>query len=256
MFFILSKILVFLIRPLNWAVILLIVSFFLKSKKRRHHARIGSAAILLFFTNPLIINQLVLHWEAPPVQISELRDTADYAIILGGYFGGDRQFSEKLPQFGTAINRFMSTFQLYKMGHVRKFLLTGGEGSLFGQARNESDEIHDLLRELGVPEADILVENKSRNTHENALFTKNLLDKTAPNATCLLITSAFHMPRAVLCFEKVGQKTTPFPVDFMGKPFKFSPKHLFEPDDTAFDKWNLLLKEWAGIVAYKVKGFI
>ncbi len=256
MFFIISKLLAFLLKPLNWAVILLVVSFFFKTKKRRHRSRLAAAGILIFFTNPLIINQLSLRWEAAPVELSELRDTADYAIILGGYFGAEVQSTAGLPQFSLPVNRFISTFQLYKMGRVRKFLLTGGGGTLFGSGPNEADEVHAMLRELGVPEADILVENQSRNSRENALFTKNLLDKTDPGARCLLITSAFHMPRAVGCFEKVGLKTTPFPVDFYGKPFRWRPSHLIEPDELAFMKWNALIKEWIGLAVYKIKGFV
>ncbi len=256
MFFILSKLFVFLLKPLNWAIILLLVSLFLRTKKWRARTRISAAAILFFFSNPFIVNQLALAWEMPPRQISEIPDSVDFAIILGGYYGSDLQATEGLPPFSMAVNRFISTYQLYKMGRVRKFLLTGGAGGMFGNKQNEADKVHDLLRSLGIPEADILVENQARNTRENALFTKILLDKTKPGASCLLITSAFHMPRAVMCFEKVGQKTMPFPVDFYGKPFQWRPGHTIEPDDLAFFKWNAIIKEWMGIAAYKIKGYI
>ena len=257
MFFIISKLLVFLTKPLNWAVGLLLVSFFLKTKKLGHRCRVAAAGVLVFFSNPLIINELALHWEAPPRQISEIRDTMDVAIILGGYYGADEQASDGLPQFSSAVNRFISPYQLYKMGLVRKFLLTGGGVNIFGKKSvGEAVLVHDMLRQMGVPESDILVENESRNTRENALFSKKMLDEKAPGAKCLLITSAFHMPRAMRCFDKVGQKYRPFPVDFLGKPFQWKPSLIFEPDEKAFDKWGNIIKEWVGLVAYKMKGFI
>ena len=93
----------------------------------------------------------------------------------------------------------------------------------------ESINTKQFLIRLGVPTADILMETKSRNTHENALFSKEIL-KTATqekDLNLLLITSTFHMYRAEKCFKKVGLITTPFSVDFHARNrFVFHPSDL------------------------------
>ncbi len=257
MFFILSKLLAFLLKPLCWAVILLVASFFIKRRNWAHQCRVAAAAILVFFSNPLIINQVAMAWESPPRQLSELRDTAEYAIVLGGYSNLENQNTPGLVQFTMSGNRLTSTYQLYKMGLVRRFVLTGGSSALYGKKRGgEAAEVHEMLLKIGVPEADILIDNESRNTYENALFTKRLLEKSPPGTKCLLVTSAFHMPRAVRCFDKVEQKVESFPVDFFGKGFDWRPSQTIEPDNLAFIKWDALIKEWFGMAAYKFKGYI
>jgi uncharacterized SAM-binding protein YcdF (DUF218 family) len=108
---------------------------------------------------------------------------------------------------------------------------------------------------MGVAETDILIENQSRNTHENALFSKKIMEEKYSNATCLLLTSAWHLPRAQRCFDKCGLKTTAFPVDFWAKPFQLQPSQVFQPDSDAFQKWDFLIKEWVGLVVYRMKGY-
>lgn len=255
MFFILSKVLVFAIRPLNWIAILLLVSLFSKKEKWRRRCLRLSVGGLLFFTNPFIINELYLFYETPPVSPTTISEPFDVGILLGGYSNFDVQKIDGLHAFSPAGNRFTQTFELYRMGKIRKIMLVGGSGSLVSKEPDEADELKKLLLKFGVPEADILVENASRNTHENAVFATKILTENSPGATCLLLTSAWHLPRAAACFEKSGLKCTPFPVDFWGRPVQFKPSHLIEPDEKGFEKWELLLKEWLGTAVYWLRGF-
>lgn len=255
MFFILSKVLVFAIRPLNWLVVLLLVSLFSKNEKRKRRCLRLALGGFLFFTNPFIINELYLLYEVPPVPPAALAEPFDVGIVLGGYSNFDTQTPDDLHPFSPSCNRLSQALELYQMDKIRKIMLVGGSGSLVSEEPSEADELQKWLLRLGVPEADILVENASRNTRENAVFAKNLLEKQPPGTTCLLLTSAWHLPRAMACFEKAGLKCTPFPVDFWGKPVQFKASHLLEPDERAFEKWELLLKEWLGRAVYRLKGY-
>jgi uncharacterized SAM-binding protein YcdF (DUF218 family) len=125
---------------------------------------------------------------------------------------------------------------------------------------NTSSEAELLKRFLimtGMPETDILIEEKSVNTRENALFTKEFLEKNgiATDQEFVLITSAFHMPRSKKCFDKVGLKTIPFPVDYYSHDIKYDLPSILYPGPGAISNWQLLVKEWIGLVVYRLVGY-
>ncbi|MEZ5304442.1 MAG: YdcF family protein [Verrucomicrobiales bacterium] len=100
-----------------------------------------------------------------------------------------------------------------------------------------------------------MVESGSRNTRENAANTAALLGGEAKTARCLLVTSAFHMRRAMACFECVGLDCQPFATDHRGgSPGRFSPAYLI-PDPSGFSTWQLFVKEWAGMLVYRIIGY-
>jgi uncharacterized SAM-binding protein YcdF (DUF218 family) len=110
----------------------------------------------------------------------------------------------------------------------------------------------------GMPETDILTEEKSVNTHENAVFTKEFLGKNgiSTDQEFVLITSAFHMPRSEKCFAKVGLKTIPFPVDYYSHDIKYDLPSLLYPRAEALYNWQILFKEFLGLLMYRVLGYI
>ena len=104
----------------------------------------------------------------------------------------------------------------------------------------------------GIPENDILVENKSRNTKENALNSSLILKTKFPSGQFLLITSAKHIKRAKYCFDKFGINTTIFPTDC--SPSYIQPRldNLILPSVNAIETWEDLIHEWIGILIYKI----
>ena len=104
--------------------------------------------------------------------------------------------------------------------------------------------------------SDIIVESRSRNTHENALFTSQLIKRDHPNANCLLISSAWHLPRAEACFNKAGLFPTPFATDPFKQATTFNLNSTIMPDNSVLDKWNYLIKEWVGYLSYKLAGYL
>jgi uncharacterized SAM-binding protein YcdF (DUF218 family) len=135
-------------------------------------------------------------------------------------------------------------------------LITSGDGAVFRKvAEPEADLVKTFLLRMGIPEEDILIENKSKNTRENAIFTKKMLDETYPNAKCLLITSASHLSRSMGCFAKAGLYCTPFATDHKAERITNEPRTWLTPDAEYMLFWQFMIKEWIGIVVYKMVGY-
>jgi uncharacterized SAM-binding protein YcdF (DUF218 family) len=91
---------------------------------------------------------------------------------------------------------------LYKLGKIKKILISGGSGSLLYPDESESEDLYDFCMIAGVRKKDILLENQSRNTHENAIYSLKIIEEENIEGKVLLITSAFHMRRSIGCFKK------------------------------------------------------
>lgn len=253
MFFILSKLLTFLLSPLVWVFVLLTIAWFTGKAKRRKKFLIFGIFILYLFSNEFICNEVYRGWEYPFTEL-EKTETYDYAVVLGGYSSFDTTYLR--VRFSDAADRFIQSYQLYLQGKVKILFLTGGSGSVLHQDETEADKVKDFLISLKVPEQDIIMDKVSRNTHENAAITADWMAKNDPNASCLLVTSATHMRRALGCYKKVGLKVTPYTTHRLTDPRKFDPDTLFLPNSRNLSKWDVILKEFVGILIYKVVGYI
>lgn len=256
MFFILSKLLANLIRPITWIVLLLAYSWLGRREKRKKRALLLALALLTLLSNQMIFNLAVRVWEPNLLTAGQIEEPYDIGILLGGFSNPYIQPGHDRFNLNDRANRFTNVLELYRRGKIRKILVTGGNGQLLSDAPREAVEARDFLIELGIPDQDILIEPDSRNTHENALYTKRLLDAAFPNARCLLLTSAWHMRRAYGCFNKQGLHTTPFPVDYLSETWRFTPDQILMPNARALYLWELIIKEWIGYAAYWAKGYI
>ncbi len=255
MFFILSKLLFFLLQPLNWLIGLPIFAIFSKNARRKRRILRGCFALLVLITNPFIGNRVFHAWEAEPIPMNALRDTFDVGIVLGGYTKGGTYADDRL-NFSFAANRLTDAIQLYKRGIVKKLLISGGDGKLLGESYPESNLAQKYLHDIGVKPEDLLIENQSRNTRENAVFSKQLLEKQGlTNPKYLVITSAFHMPRSIGCFKKVGINAQPFPAHFTADKLTIEPQTWLIPNPDLIRNWETFIKEWIGYVVYKMQGY-
>jgi uncharacterized SAM-binding protein YcdF (DUF218 family) len=248
MFFILSKVLRFLLTPISWIIILTVLAVW---KKKRIYSYL-SVGFLLFFTNPFIPKQLLKAWEVDPVSIEGR--TFDLAIVLTGMTHTTIQVPGQI-QLAEGADRIIETVKLYRKGQVKKILITGGSGSLTHPEFKESPSLKVLATSMGVSEQDIIVESDSRNTYENAKFTKNLIEQ-APSISgdLLLVTSAFHMRRSIGCFEKQELTFTPYPVDYYVSDLVDYGD--FIPSSGALEHWDRLLSEVIGTIAYHLAGYL
>jgi uncharacterized SAM-binding protein YcdF (DUF218 family) len=254
MFFIISKLLAFIIAPIVWVTALLIWTLLTKDARKKRRLLIITFCVFYFFSNSFILDEFFRPYETPAVQERDLPGKYDAGIVLGGMIAYDPTFVR--PQFDRAVDRLMQAITLYKDGKIRKILISGGSGSILEKNVLEGFILRDYLIKLGIPDSSIIVEGHSKNTRENALYSKPLLDSLNKNGRYLLITSAFHMPRAMRCFQKVGINVTPFSVDRYSGPRKFVFDYAFIPSTGAMDGWNVILHEWLGLLIYKISGYI
>jgi uncharacterized SAM-binding protein YcdF (DUF218 family) len=256
MFFVLSKILVFLIYPFTWILIFIFIALLTKNKKLKKYSLISSIVIAIFFSETIIFNFFMKNWEPDAKPISKLEKKYEVAVVLGGIATYDNKAEKMIPRF--AADRLIQAVKLYKLGIVKKILISGGAASLFIDLTPEADFLKKYLIAIGIPEKDIIIEDKSKNTHENAVFTYQIFkEKKWLDKKFLLITSAFHMRRAKACFEKVGFKNfDTFPVDHYGGKLQVDYHLILLPKAEVLAYWNILIKEWVGMVMYKIVGYI
>lgn len=256
MFFIFSKILYFIIQPIVWLVFFLARATYAKSEIKRKKILRGMLWGTLILTNPLFSNQIFHLWEYQAVPIEELKKQYDVGIVLGGYSEFDVYPQDRL-NFNFAANRLVDAIVLYKKGIIKKILISGGDGRIVGKSVNEADMTLKHLMALGIPQTDILIENQSRNTHENALFSERCLQQIGLDTkSCLLITSASHMRRSLACFKKTNLSCDPFPAHFIAEKVDYSIRSTILPDKLAFNKWEIFLKEWLGYIVYWIQGYL
>jgi uncharacterized SAM-binding protein YcdF (DUF218 family) len=253
MFFLLSKILDFLLQPIVWIVLVLAVGLLTRKAVRKKQLFVTGFCLLLFLSNPFIINEAWLAWEKPPVPVKEV-PVYDAAIVLTGITLQNKSPHDRV-YFEKGADRILHALMLYKKGRFGKIIITGGSGSILDKHATEAGELRKVLLQAGVPDSSIIVENKSRNTRENALFTAEIL-KTKPELQkLLLITSAFHMRRAAGCFQKAGLQPDLFPADYYSTDRLFTPEGLILPSEIALNDWRRLIREMTGFVMYKVLGY-
>ncbi|GAB4136815.1 MAG: YdcF family protein [Bacteroidia bacterium] len=253
MFFYLSKILAFLIMPMTWISILLLCAVFSKNLLLRRKALITATAVFFFFSNSFILDEFMRVWEVPASK-EPAAGSYDAIIVLGGMSSWDPDL-ERI-QFMRGGDRLLQALTLLKKGVAPKMLISGGSGSIAYQEYKESDHIKSFLQEIGIPDSIVFYENQSRNTYENAVAAKPILQKIAPGGKYLLVTSAFHMRRSIACFAKAGIHVVPYSADRYSGPRKFEFDHLFIPDVSTLYNWNQLFHEWVGSITYKLKGYI
>lgn len=255
MFFVLSKILDFFATPLSWIFVCVLLAVVSKNKKLKYRFSIGAVVILLVFTNPWLVSSVMEAWEVPAFRSATITKPYDVGIVLGG----SMRYYDPVPArvvYSSSADRLLQALQLYHDKKIKKILLSGGSGFVNFQDWKESGLIADVLLKSGVPREDILLENNSRNTYENAKFTALLLKDKTQGDRFLLITSAFHMRRSMGCFEKVHLKVTPYPVDTRSASHIHTLDKIIQPDAECLAQWDILMHEWMGMLMYKMMGYI
>jgi uncharacterized SAM-binding protein YcdF (DUF218 family) len=254
MFFVLSKVLYFLVMPFTIVCACLLFSWLVKNQKWKKRSFVAGVAMLFFFSNDFLANEIMTAWEIEARPISALK-TYKLGIVLTGttvsHFPDDRVY------FTRGADRVTHTIQLYKEKKIERILISGGSGRLTGEAEPEANRFRKVMVMMGVPQQDIIIENETRNTGESAQEVRKILDVNGfRGEDCVLITSAFHMRRSLACYRKAGVELDSFTTDFYSYPRRYSIDSFIIPKIDAFGVWHKLVKEWVGFVAYKFAGFI
>jgi uncharacterized SAM-binding protein YcdF (DUF218 family) len=241
MFFVLSKLLLIFILPFTWVLVLFIFALVSKKPTRKQRYLISAFVLLLIFTNSYILNSVAHAWDinSAPLQPGK---TYSCAILLGGFSSEDANGN---GYFTGASDRFIQALKLYHQGKVSHILVSGANGYLGRSKYIESEWTKSQLMLFHVPDSCIIVEGKSRNTIENAAYSKILLTNSHLQPPYILVTSAFHMRRSLGIFKNTGVQVIPYSSNYMAGNTKYSITEIL-PDIDALTKWNFYVKEMVG----------
>ena len=255
MFFVLSKILLFLLSPFFWFVLCVGLAFFWRKERWKKPLKWSAVIIFLVFTNSVIFSEFCGLWEVPGIREKQL-PKHDVAIVLGGM----AEYNNDLDVLSIRRpgDRIFQAITLYKKGKVKKILISGDSGHLTDRGLHEARQMKELLVSWGIPKEDIISEEKSVNTYQNAVETKKLLDRSYPELkTFVLVTSGMHMPRALACFRKQGLTCTPYSTDlYTNQTGNYQLDQYLIPNLSNFYQWQSLLKEIVGYAVYDAVGYI
>jgi uncharacterized SAM-binding protein YcdF (DUF218 family) len=253
--FIAAKLLVFATQPLAWVVLLMLAALLGAHLKRRWGPRFGWAALLVLLLQgwePLP-DALIRQLEARHPELAANAPLGGFAgvIVLGGalepayVWQGHNQ-----PALNDAAERMTAALPLLQQAPGLRLLFTGGDGGLIPGKMTEADRAAQFYTQMGVAPERLLMESASRTTYENAVFSARLtgVDTQKP---WLLLTSAWHMPRAMASFQKAGWNVTPYSVDYRsGSSTPLTEYSLAE----GARKWHLVLHELVGLLVYRLAG--
>lgn len=254
----LSKLVALFLYPLNLCLLFIFFAglFFLFQRKKLGVSFICLAVcILLISALPLVSNYLVKNLESQhrPYKASNA-PIADAILILGGAVAVPQTPRVDLELVGSS-DRVRYAAKLFKENKARKIVISGGNVFQQQNIRGEAYYIAQLLMEWGVPEQDILFEEKSRNTYENALYIKPLL-KSNNLSKVLLVTSATHMPRAYAVFNAQNVDVIAAPTDILMADNNAPGIFDWIPSADALSNTTSALKEYLGWYYYRFRGYI
>ncbi|NBX67695.1 MAG: YdcF family protein [Proteobacteria bacterium] len=251
--FLIFKFLLEISRPFNIVLVFLLFSLFQLARKKAKCALcfLTLAVLFLFlFSSPALSNSLLLKLETQfPALAVTAPEPADAIVVLGGTVVPAKKPREQPEEpHGERLSRAAQLFLFKKSSLI---IVSGGTAFPFLEKKPqpESMSMKEYLTNFQIPKTQIIEESKSRNTEENALYTAQIL-KTLNLRTIILVTSAYHMPRAMKWFNRIGVKITPFPTDFKSES-AFKWKSVF-PSPEGLVNFSLALKEYLGLLAFSV----
>jgi len=265
MFFVFSKLLAFSIKPHIWVLVLFLLGAWQLWRKsetpnaiRKAKRFFGLAFVVGYITgNHALVNEMYIWWEEPPTEISldEMEDPPKTAVILGGYSRYD--ISSGRFSLSESGDRFMVGLQGLVTDKFDRVILTGGNSNVLDRELFEAGLAAQYLNEFGVTNDKIIIDNKARNTFENAVITKEILDSLEIEEPVLLVTSAFHMYRSKMCFDKAGVNYIAYPAHIRANRVrKYNWEALVIPGPGAMESFYRLMHEILGVIAYKASGKI
>ncbi len=250
--FLLSKILGFLAEPGNLAMAALLAGAVLLFTRRWRLGRalVAGAAVAVAVCAVLPLDLWLDHWLEDRFPPSPLPAHVDGIVVLGGAVDPELSAARGQPTIKAAADRVTALVALAHRYPAARVVYTGGAGDPLAPAATEAPEVRRLLDGMGIDTARITFESASRNTRENALFSRALM-RPRPGEVWLLVTSALHMPRAVGAFRAVGWTVWPDPVDYLTPravpPLRFTLKGLWDLDKVDH--------ELAGLAYYRLRGW-
>lgn len=265
MFFVLSKILDLAVAPLEWAMILIVIGLIVRpprddeSRRRRilrKAARVApwvGLALLWIFSLEAVGNRLTLGLETPRIETYDKNATYDAVILLGGMTDPRVGKDTGEPAFEGGVERMLAAYEALRTGHAKIVIVTDANQPEFEPNWNETEVVAAQLEAWGIAKDRIVLEQTARNTRENALRVAEIV-RARNLQKLLLVTSAFHMPRALGCFEAIGLHPDAHSVDFRGYDAKLH-ESSWTPRAWALADTSAALREYLGRFVYRFRGW-
>jgi len=256
MFFILSKTAAQLLVPSNFLIALGIAGLLLLATRFVRAGRwlVVASFVLLAVAGLSPLGAFMLHaLESRFPQWDASRGPPDGIIILGGSISKGFSLDYGEPVVGGDAGRLIAMAKLARAYPNARIVYSGGDANLFGKPHPETNFVGPVLDAFGIPRARVALEERSRNTAENAIFTKALV-QPKPGERWLVVTSAWHVPRAVGCFRQAGFDVEAYPTAWRTR--KTISYGIFERASTGLSIFDEAVHEWAGLVSYRLTGRI
>ena len=255
MFLFLSKLLDLAFTPLAWSLALGALGLLLARRRPRLARGLGWAglAILYLFSTHPVAGALTRFVERGVHATARPDVTYDAVIVLGGMAEAGPTELVGQPQFGQAVERMLVGREQVVGGRARVLIISGGAIDADPRTPREADTVAQQLLALGLTGDQVLREDRSRNTRENALFTAELV-RARGFEKLLLVTSAFHMPRALGCFRAVGLEPDVLPTDFRAPGPRAGLRNWLPRVESLEDSTDML-RELAGRLVYRARGW-
>ncbi len=256
MFYLASKIGWFFATPSNFLPLVVLAGFIAMLFRRARRLGYGLAllGILGLFAagfSPLA-NWLIMPLEDRFPPAAEDGQPVAGIIVLGGAVQATESFAHRQLTVNEAAERMIALADLARRHPMARLVFTGGSGALVQDEPAEAEAVARFSSVLGIEPGRLTIESQSRTTAENAAYTRALV---APKAgeRWLLVTSGWHMPRAIGSFRKAGFDVTAYPVDYRTS----GPQDLVQPFGSISEglrRFDVAAKEWAGLAAYWLAG--
>ncbi|MBE9046053.1 YdcF family protein [Pleurocapsales cyanobacterium LEGE 10410] len=262
-FLFLSKLLPLFVYPLGLSCLLLLLALWLCFRRSRWGLVpiLISLVILITAGNAKVANQLIASLEQQYLP-QENMPQAEAIVILGGATR-NQESPRIIPDMNDRGDRLLYGAKLYKDGLAPQIILTGGRIQWYGGDSSEAESMAKILELMGIPREAMILESRSLNTYENAVFTKEILERKNIKQI-LLVTSAAHMPRSLAIFKKQGINAIAAPADFIVSDRNLTASQSSTegiilsliPKAESLDHTTQALKEYIGIFVYRLRGWL
>ena len=255
MFFILSKVLGFFALPSNLAITLGLLGVLLLATRWARIGRLLTVASLIALAviglSPLG-NALIIPLEQRFPPWDDKRGPPDGIVVLGGAITPDVSAVRGEVALNEAAERVTAAVALARRYPDARIVYSGGTGALIFREGSEAAAAVRIFESLGIAHARITIEEQSRDTMENAAFSL-LVAKPQPGERWLLVTSGYHMPRAMGVFRQAGFPVEAYPVDWRTR----GPQDALRPFSalgSGLERVDTAVREWVGLLVYWLTG--
>ena len=256
MFFYLAKIFWFFAQPSGLLLVMMIVgAILLRAGRDRWGRRLIVASVALLLVGGLMpaSNWLMLPLEQRFARADLAGRDVDGIVVLGGAEDARIWVARDAHALNEAGERFTEALGLARRYPKAKVVFSGGAIEILGSPKIGADAARAIFRDLGLVQGEqLLLESKARDTWENAVLTKALV-QPKPGERWLLVTSAWHMPRAVGVFRQAGFAIEPWPVDYRTGG-RWDALRPFEAPADGLKRLDTAMREWIGLISYRASG--